>query len=83
MCVITIISFLFILQTIAKKVVANAAEEAAEEEEEEEAEEAEEAEEVAISHQPVVQQHNLTRIRSTPFFHEFGIRCFHSDPMSQ
>ena len=79
MCVITIISFLFILQTIAKKVVANAAEEAAEEEEEE----AEEAEEVAISHQPVVQQHNLTRIRSTPFFHEFGIRCFHSDPMSQ
>ena len=80
MCVITIISFLFILQTIAKKVVANAAEEAAEEEEEEEAEE---AEEVAISHQPVVQQHNLTRIRSTPFFHEFGIRCFHSDPMSQ
>ena len=60
--------------------MANAAEEAAEEEEEEEAEE---AEEVAISHQPVVQQHNLTRIRSTPFFHEFGIRCFHSDPMSQ
>ena len=60
--------------------MANAAEEAAEEEEEEEAEE---AEEVAISHQSVVQQHNLTRIRSTPFFHEFGIRCFHSDPMSQ
>ena len=81
MCVITIISFLFILQTIAKKVVANAAEEAEEEEVEEEEEE--EEEEVAISHQPVVQQHNLTRIRSTPFFHEFGKRCFHSDPMSQ
>ena len=56
--------------------MANAAEEAEEEE-------VEEAEEVAISHQPVVQQHNLTRIRSTPFFHEFGKRCFHSDPMSQ
>ena len=55
MCVITIISFPFILQTIARKVVANAAEEAEEEEEEEE--------EVAISFQPVVQQHNLT-IRS-------------------
>ena len=76
MCVITIISFPFILQTIARKVVANAAEE--EEAEEEEVEE----EEVVISYQPVVQQHNLT-IRSTPFFHEFGKRCFHSAPMSQ
>ena len=73
MCVITIISFPFILQTIARKVVANAAEEEEEEEEEEE---------VAISYQPVVQQHNLT-ILSTPFFHEFGKRCFHSAPMSQ
>ena len=60
--------------------MANAAEEAEEEEEEEE--EVEEAEEVAISYQPVVQQHNLT-IRSTPFFHEFGKLCFHSAPMSQ
>ena len=55
--------------------MANAAEEAEVEEEEEE-------EEVAISFQPVVQQHNLT-IRSTPFFHEFGKLCFHSAPMSQ
>ena len=65
--------------------MANAAEEAEEEEEEEEEEveeEEEEAEEVAISHQPVVQQHNLT-IRSTSFFHEFGKLCFHSAPMSQ
>ena len=81
MCVITIISFPFILQTIARKVVANAAEEEEAEEEEAEEEEAEE-EEVVISYQPVVQQHNLT-IRSTPFFHEFGKRCFHSAPMSQ
>ena len=61
--------------------MANVAEEAEVEEEQEEEEE-EEAEEVAISYQPVVQQHNLT-IRSTPFFHEFGKRCFHSAPMSQ
>ena len=58
MCDITIISFLFTLQTIARKVVANAAEEAEVEEEEKE-----EEEEVAISYQPVVQQHHLT-IRS-------------------
>ena len=65
--------------------MANAAEEAGVEEAEEaevEEEEEEEEEEVAISYQPVVQQHNLT-IRSTPFFHEFGKRCFHFAPMSQ
>ena len=43
--------------------MANVAEEAEEEEEQEEEEEEEEVEEVAISYQPVVQQHNLT-IRS-------------------
>ena len=62
--------------------MANVAEEAEVEEAEEAEVEEEEEEEVAISYQPVVQQHNLT-IRSTSFFHEFGKLCFHSAPMSQ
>ena len=71
------------MANVAEEAEEEEAEEAEEEQEEEAEEEEEEEEEVAISSQPVVQQHNLTRIRSTPFFHEFGKRCFHSDPMSQ